>query len=90
MIERIVIEIETPGDSRTMFRVEMDRLVIGGTRPRRMLISSLEKCWTNYAGPAGENSFRAPVDRPMRGRLRSPAPGPRARNELHWQRILAL
>jgi hypothetical protein len=29
MIERIVIETETPGDSRTMFRVEMDRLVIG-------------------------------------------------------------
>jgi hypothetical protein len=27
MIERIVIETETPGDSRTMFR--MDRLVIG-------------------------------------------------------------
>jgi hypothetical protein len=29
MIERIVIETETPGDSRTMFRVLMDRLVIG-------------------------------------------------------------
>ena len=29
MIERIVIETETPGDSRTMFRVEMDRLMIG-------------------------------------------------------------
>jgi hypothetical protein len=29
MIERIVIEIETPGDSRTMFRVLMDNLVIG-------------------------------------------------------------
>ena len=24
-----MIETETPGDSRTMFRVEMDRLVIG-------------------------------------------------------------
>jgi hypothetical protein len=31
MIERIVIENETPGDSQTMFRVLMDRLVIGGT-----------------------------------------------------------
>jgi hypothetical protein len=29
MIERIVIELETPGDSRTMFRVWMDDLVIG-------------------------------------------------------------
>lgn len=29
MIERIVIETETPGDSRTMFRVRMDDLVIG-------------------------------------------------------------
>jgi hypothetical protein len=29
MIERIVIEIETPGDARTMFRVLMDNLVIG-------------------------------------------------------------
>jgi hypothetical protein len=28
-IERIVIETETPGDSRTMFRVRMDDLVIG-------------------------------------------------------------
>jgi hypothetical protein len=29
MIERIVIETETPGDSRTMFRVRMDELVVG-------------------------------------------------------------
>ena len=29
MIERIMIETETPGDSRTMFRVRMDDLVIG-------------------------------------------------------------
>jgi hypothetical protein len=29
MIERIVIETETPGDSRTMFRVRMNDLVIG-------------------------------------------------------------
>jgi hypothetical protein len=29
MIERIVIETETPGDSRTMFRVRTDDLVIG-------------------------------------------------------------
>jgi hypothetical protein len=29
MIERIVIEAETLGDSRTMFGVLMDRLVIG-------------------------------------------------------------
>jgi hypothetical protein len=29
MIERIVIETETPGDSRTMFRVRMDDLVLG-------------------------------------------------------------
>jgi hypothetical protein len=29
MIERIVIEAETPGDSRTMFRVLMDKRVIG-------------------------------------------------------------
>ena len=29
MIGRIVIETETPGDSRTMFRVRMDDLVIG-------------------------------------------------------------
>jgi hypothetical protein len=29
MIERIVIESETPGDSRTMFRVRMNDLVIG-------------------------------------------------------------
>ena len=29
MIERIVIEAETPGDSRTMFRVRMDELVLG-------------------------------------------------------------
>jgi hypothetical protein len=29
MIKRIVIELETPGDSRTMFRVRMDDLVIG-------------------------------------------------------------
>jgi hypothetical protein len=29
MIERIVIETETPGDSLTMFRVLIDRLVIG-------------------------------------------------------------
>jgi hypothetical protein len=28
-IERIVIETETPGDSRTMFRVRMNDLVIG-------------------------------------------------------------
>jgi hypothetical protein len=30
MIERIVIEAETPGDSRIMFRVRMNDLVIGG------------------------------------------------------------
>jgi hypothetical protein len=29
MIERIMIEAETPGDSRTMFGVRMDDLVIG-------------------------------------------------------------
>lgn len=29
MVERIVVEIETPGDSRTMFRVRMDDLVLG-------------------------------------------------------------
>jgi hypothetical protein len=29
MIKRIAIEIETPGDSRTMFRVLMDDLVLG-------------------------------------------------------------
>jgi hypothetical protein len=29
MIERIVIESETPGDSRTMFRVRVNDLVIG-------------------------------------------------------------
>jgi hypothetical protein len=29
MIKRIVIETETPGDSRSMFRVRMDDLVIG-------------------------------------------------------------
>jgi hypothetical protein len=29
LIERIVIESETPGDSRTMFRVRMNDLVIG-------------------------------------------------------------
>jgi hypothetical protein len=29
MIERIVIETEAPGDSRTMFRVRMDDLVLG-------------------------------------------------------------
>jgi hypothetical protein len=29
MIERIVIETETPGDSRTMFRVRMDDLLLG-------------------------------------------------------------
>ena len=28
MVERIVIEIVTPGDSRTMFRALMDRLVV--------------------------------------------------------------
>jgi hypothetical protein len=31
MIERIVIEAETPGGSRTMFRVRMDDLVLGET-----------------------------------------------------------
>jgi hypothetical protein len=31
MIERIVIEIETPGDSGTMFRVRMDDLVLAGS-----------------------------------------------------------
>jgi hypothetical protein len=29
MIKQIVIETETPGDSRTMFRVRMNDLVIG-------------------------------------------------------------
>ena len=29
MIERIVIEAETPSDSRTMFRVRMDDLILG-------------------------------------------------------------
>lgn len=29
VIERIVIETETPGDSRTMFLVRMDDLVLG-------------------------------------------------------------
>jgi hypothetical protein len=29
MIERIVIETETPGDSRSMFQVGMDDLVLG-------------------------------------------------------------
>ena len=29
MIERIVIEAQTPDDSRTMFRVRMDDLVVG-------------------------------------------------------------
>jgi hypothetical protein len=29
MIERIVVESETPGDSRTLFRVRMDDLVLG-------------------------------------------------------------
>jgi hypothetical protein len=29
MIERIIIELETPGDSRTMFRVRMDDQMIG-------------------------------------------------------------
>jgi hypothetical protein len=29
IIERIVIEAETPGDSRTMFRVRMDDLALG-------------------------------------------------------------
>jgi hypothetical protein len=28
MIERIIIELETPGDSRTMFRVRMDDQMI--------------------------------------------------------------
>jgi hypothetical protein len=28
MIKRIVIETETPGDSRTMFRVRMDNLIL--------------------------------------------------------------
>jgi hypothetical protein len=46
MIERIVIETETPSDSRTMFRVRMDNLVIGENLTAAQAHLKSARCWT--------------------------------------------
>jgi hypothetical protein len=65
MIERIVIESETPGDSRTMFRVRMNDLVIGQnlTAAQAHLI-------------VGEVLDRITVPRPAKKHSEQPKTGP--------------
>ena len=85
IIERIVIEAETPGDSRTMFRVRMDDLVLGEnlTAAQAHLIVgevldriTLPRLAKKQSDPP-ESQSRLP--RPLRGQER-----------MRWRRILVL
>ena len=61
-----MIEIETPGDSRTMFRALMDRLVIEENLTAAQARLIVGKVLDRITLPrAGEEAFRTIIDRPV-------------------------
>jgi hypothetical protein len=64
MIERIVIEIETPGDARTMFRVLMDNLVIGQNLTAAQAYLIVGEVLDRITLPRPTKSFQSSPNRP--------------------------
>jgi hypothetical protein len=90
MVERIVIEIVTPGDSRTIFRALMDRLVVEEnlTAAQAHLIVGKVLDRITLPRPAKKHSERS--SRPVPEELRAFTALRRVRNETPWEGILAL